>query len=392
MKKLFFYAVVVGLLVLVLPPQWRSFERWGERRFEALKGPAEEAVVGVCWPILAGQDGMADGLRLAQEEINSGGLAGDFPIRLVMREHDYDEKKGTRIALEFAAMPEMSAVIGYYSSEQAIRASAIYEPSRLLLLILGANSTVITSHGFQYTLRTVLSGDKIAKSLARMSISRGYKKIAVIWAEDAFGEDMAYQYLVWMDSFGAHNAYLWSFSPTRSDFRLPANELKGVDADVIFFAGSEPKVGDFLRRARGVGLKTPIIGTFNNSPWLRKRAGPGLEGVMYPDFYDPDSPRPKNQAFIRVFRARYGKDPDTWAAQGYDALHILAKAMRFTGSRNSLDLAYAIRYMDAWEGANGRYKFDEAGDLEDRTLFLKMVQGGRSVVVGKHVPAPMTLK
>jgi branched-chain amino acid transport system substrate-binding protein len=119
---------------------------------------------------------------------------------------------------------------------------------------------------------------------------------------------------------------------------------------------------------------------------MRRLAGQALEGVMYFDFYNVDSPSPENQSFVGKFRARYGGSPDAWAAQGYDALHILAKAVKFTGSRNPLDLSYAIRYMDAWEGANGRYKFDRTGELEDKPIFLEMFQRGMPVMIQRGDP------
>jgi len=109
------------------------------------------------------------------------------------------------------------------------------------------------------------------------------------------------------------------------------------------------------------------------------------------DFYDVNSPSPENQAFVRKFRARYGRPPDTWAAQGYDALRILAKAVKDTGSLNPLDLSYSIRYMDPWEGANGRYKFDGTGELDDKPLYLNQYRNGEPVTIQQSVPAPPPL-
>lgn len=381
MKKWLFFVAAAGLLAFALWPQVESFEHEGIRRFDALSQPGKEVVVGVCWPFAANQDGMADGLQLALDEINAGNLAGGHTLRLVMRDDAFDWEKGKRIALEFAHTSDMSAVIGYYDDAPAVKASTIFEPSRLLHLIAGANNTAMTTHGFQYIVRTTLSSNKIARSLAKMSADRGYRRIAVLWEEDAYGEDLAYQYGVGLDNLNVQQVYQWSYRRERADFRLPVNELKGVDADVIFFAGLEPWAGDFLRSARGVGLKTPIIGAFSDTPEMRRRAGKALEGAMYFEMYDVTSPSPENQAFVRKFRARYGRDPDTWAAQGYDALHLLAKAVQFTGSRNPLDLSYAIRYMDAWEGANGRYKFDSAGELEDKPIYLEVFKSGTPVLI-----------
>jgi branched-chain amino acid transport system substrate-binding protein len=391
-KRLVLVAIAAGLLWFALRPQWRSFERMGERRFQALSLPSKEILVGVCWPFSVNRDGMADGLQLAREEINAGGLTGGSPIRLVLRDDRFDWERAKRIAIEFSDTPEMSAMLGYYDDSEAIKASVMYETSRLLHLVVGANNTAMTAHGSRYIVRTIVSSEKIAHSLAQMSVDRGYRKFALIWEEDAYGEDLAYQLRVGLDALDAQLVYQWSYSRERADFRLPVNELKGVDADVVFFAGLEPWAGDFLRIARGVGVTTPILGAFSDTPEMREKAGRALEGAMYFIEYNVDSPSPENQAFVREFRARFGRKPDSWAAQGYDALHILAKAMRSTGSRNSLDLAYAIRFMDPWTGANGRYKFDGRGEMEDKPVFLNAFRNGTPVTIQESRPlaAPPT--
>ncbi|MGO8792957.1 MAG: ABC transporter substrate-binding protein [Terriglobia bacterium] len=387
-KKLLPSILLAGLVAYALVPQWQSFDRMGERRFQALSRTPKEILVGVCWPFALRQDGMADGLRMAQEEINTGGLAHGIPIRLVLRDNGQDWEKAKRIALEFSNTPRMSAVLGYYDSSIAIKASTMYESSRLLHLVVGSNSTAVTSHRFQYVVRTIVSSDKIARSLARMTIDRGHKKIAVIWESGAYGADLAYQYQIALNALGGELVYQWSYTQERVDFRLPANELREVDADMVLFAGLEPWAGDFLRMARQVGVKTEIIGAYTDTPELRARAGPALEGSLFFDYYDANSPSPENQAFVRKFRARYGTYPDTWAAQGYDALYILAKAVQATGSANPLDLSYSIRFMDPWEGANGRYKFDERGELDDKPIFLDTYRNGTPVVLEQSQPVP----
>ena len=388
MRTTLLVTLSAGLLAYALVPQWRSFDRMGERRFRALQLRPKEILVGVCWPFSVNRDGMADGLQLAKEEINSGGLADGIPLRLILRDDAFDWDKIKKIAIEFSENPAMSAVVGYYDDSAAIKASTIYEPSRLLHLIVGANATAMTAHGFDYVVRTTVSSDRIARSLATMLVDRGYRKFALVWEEDAYGENLAYQFNVSLNTLNVNLVYEWSYSRDRADFRLPVNELKGVDTDLIFFAGLEPWAGDFIREARRVGVKTDIVGAFSDTPEMRQRAGRGLEGAMYFDMYNPASARPENQAFVHKFQARFGRNPDTWAAQGYDALHLLAKAVRTTGSGNPLDLSYAIRFMVPWEGANGRYAFNGQGELDDKPIFLNVYRNGAPVVVQESLPAP----
>jgi branched-chain amino acid transport system substrate-binding protein len=249
----------------------------------------------------------------------------------------------------------------------------------------------MTAHGDDYIVRTIVSSDNIARALAQMTVARGHKKVALIWEQGAYGEDLAYQYRIALDNLGAGLVYQWPYTRERADFRTPVNELRKSNADMIFFAGLEPWAGDFLRMAHAVGIKKEILGAFSDTPEMRSRAGAGLEGSMFFDEYDVNSQSPQNLAFVRKFRARFGKDPDTWAAQGYDALYILAKAVKATGSANPLDLAYSIRFMDAWEGANGRYKFDDTGEMEDKPIFLDVYRNGTPVVIDRSKPVPATL-
>jgi branched-chain amino acid transport system substrate-binding protein len=388
-KRLLLVLFWAGLLAYALFPQWDSYERMGDRRFRALSGKPKEILVGVCWPFSVNQDGMADGLELALSEINSSGLAGGIPVRLIIRDDGFSPQDGRRIAAEFSATSSMSAVLGYYDDSLAIQASAIYESSHLLHIIVGANSTAMTGRSFDYIVRTTLSSEKIASSLARISAERGFRKYALLWEQNAYGEDLAYQYHISMDQLGTELLYQQSYSRELADFRLPVNELKGIDADVIFFAGLEPRAGDFLQAAHGVGIKAPIIGAFSDTPEMRERAGAGMEGSMYFEMYNVDSQTPENLAFVRKFRARFGRNPDTWAAQGYDSLLLLAKAVKATGSANPLDLCYAIRYMDRWEGANGSYKFDGRGELADKPIYLVTIRNGKPMTIQQSQPQPV---
>jgi branched-chain amino acid transport system substrate-binding protein len=385
LKKLFAIIaslVGIGILIILLKPQFSSMQEMGTRRYEELSRPSNEVVVGVCWPFSAFRSGFDDGLNLALEEINAGNLAGGYRIRLVMRDDEFDKDKAKRIAMEFADNPQMSAVIGYYDDSFGIAASPIFEASRLFHIITGANSTQMTSYGFNYIARTILSSDKIAAQLAKFTIDHGYRKVAIIMEEDAFGEELAYQYQSCLEKYDVKPVYFWPYAREMVDFTLPANQLKGADADLIFFSGLDAAAGPFINKVRRVGLNTPILGAFGDAPdILQQGGGARLDKSMYYDIYDVNSNTPENSAFVRKFYTRYGRKPTSWAAQGYDALHLLAKALKTTGSRNSLDLSYAVRYMDAWNGANGRYKFDRSGNIEDKPIYIFRFNGRQPVLM-----------
>jgi hypothetical protein len=46
--------------------------------------------------------------------------------------------------------------------------------------------------------------------------------------------------------------------------------------------------------------------------------------------------------------------------------------------------------MDAWEGANGRYKFNDDGELEDKPIYLDVYRNGVPAAIGQTHPAVVT--
>jgi branched-chain amino acid transport system substrate-binding protein len=380
-------AVALLLLLPFLIVRYASFRQNSAIRARMAGGPPGEILVGVAWPFAQNEDGMDNGLTLAQEDINARGLLGKH-LRLLMRDDKMNREVSRSLAIEFSRNPSMVATIGYYDDKFAVRASAIFEETGLLHIVAGANNTYMTTHGFRYLIRSVLPNDRIARHLARLCTDLGYRNFAMVAEDGPFGEDLMFQIGTALGSLDASTVYQSSYVPGEVDFRETVDQLKEAGGDVILFLGLEHEGATFIKAARGMGLTTPIVGAFSDTPEMHQIAGPLLEGVMFYEIYDVDAPTPENRDFVARYRHRFGEDPEPYAAQGYDALRILAKAVQTTGSTNPLDLAYAIRYMNRWEGANGSYKFDPTGELEDKDLYLKVFRGGKPVVIATSHPIP----
>ncbi len=92
--------------------------------------------------------------------------------------------------------------------------------------------------------------------------------------------------------------------------------------------------------------------------------GEAAEGVILTQsVFEPDSEHAHVQKFVTAYRERYGEDPDLFAAEGYDAMKILAVALE---ARHSLpgDLPRGLRdEVKEFPGVTGSIQFDEGGDV-----------------------------
>ncbi|WP_040567298.1 ABC transporter substrate-binding protein [Magnetospirillum molischianum] len=381
-------AALALVAILTLAPQWRSLEGMGARRAVVLARPPAEILVGVSWPFSIRRDGMAEGLRLAQDEINQGGLAGGIPVRLVLRDDQGVWAEARRIALDFADTPAMSAVIGYDDIRLALRAAPIFEKSRLLYLLPAVGNPDPGEASSRYAIRTAPSLSSFARALAVAAGRPGESlRFALIWDEDGPGKELATQFLIAQSGMGGNRVFQWPYLTGRADFRASAYRLREIEADLIVIAGPSPDLVDFLRKADGAGLIAPILVIAEPSDALWAQMGTAAwRRAIFPQIYDVAAMTSENRAFVDKFRARFGKDPDAAAAQGYDTLRLLAEAVRTTGSAEPLDLIFALRQSPAWAGAVGEYRFDRQGEVRDR--IVRLVPGEVSVTSSRLAPAP----
>jgi branched-chain amino acid transport system substrate-binding protein len=81
-----------------------------------------------------------------------------------------------------------------------------------------------------------------------------------------------------------------------------------------------------------MGIKQPVFGYDRMShPLLLKYAGSAAEGLVAISSYNPTSADSIWQTFRARYRQRFGSEPDTFAAHGYDAATLIVRAIRSAG-------------------------------------------------------------
>jgi branched-chain amino acid transport system substrate-binding protein len=161
-----------------------------------------------------------------------------------------------------------------------------------------------------------------------------------------------------------------TFAPTLA-------EWKDMELDAIFLAGQVPQAGYLVAEARRQGITVPVLGAdAMSSQALVQAREAAVEGTVVPTPFHPQEPRPAVRRFTQSFRGRFGVEPDAGAALGYDAVQVLAAAMRTAKSAAPEDVAAALRAMKGHEAVTGLIGFDERGDLSARAMVKTVVRGG----------------
>lgn len=166
-------------------------------------GPAAQPIrIGAVFPSVPNAAGLADaereGVRIAARFVNADGGVNGRPIELVERSLDARDQAPSVMA-DLAAQG-VSVVIGAYSSDLSIAASAAASSAGLLYWEAGAVADQLTGRGLPLVFRVGTNGSTLgtnsaafaAQQLApRLDKSPGQLRVAIVVAEDAYATSVA---------------------------------------------------------------------------------------------------------------------------------------------------------------------------------------------------------
>ena len=103
--------------------------------------------------------------------------------------------------------------------------------------------------------------------------------------------------------------------------------------------------------------------------------GDAAEGAITFVGWASTADAPGNQAFVQNYSAKYGVEPNNYAARSYAALHILAEAIANAQSTDSTAIRDALANITDFDTVFGAFSFDDVGDAIYDPKILIVVNG-----------------
>jgi branched-chain amino acid transport system substrate-binding protein len=309
--------------------------------------------------------------ELAVEEINAAGGIHGRPLELVAIPDRTGGAAGFAIAAaeRFAADPSILAVIGHSNSATSLAAAKIYNARGLPQIAPVATSPLFALAG-PYSFRLVPDDRLQAEFMAQqVKENPAVRRVAILYVNDDYGRGLYGELRQRLVEAGVHVVYEAPYLEGAAPDQLEsgAREVIGARPQMLFWLGRFTELRRVLPPLRA-GL-----------PDLAILASDGLEaGVTYglPDsvavgirvvrFVDPEGPDPRLQAFRERFRDRTGRDVYGGAVLTYDAVGLLADALR-SGARSREAIREYLtllgRYRAPYAGISGPIAFNEEGTM-----------------------------
>jgi len=328
---------------------------------------------------------VARGFDLAVDEVNAAGGVEGRKLTLLYRDDSTNPEIGLAAMKELVERERVTAVLGAVSSTVTLRLAPYCERRHVVLLSPSASAPQISEAG-DYVFRTFPSDVLEGASMAEFARDLGLDRVAILSVDNDYGVSLARVFDERFRASGGSIVASASFTEgDASSITSAVGTVAPAAARGIYIPAYSADLAIALSALRGAGQRAILLGTSATTPELIRSAGPAAENLVFPmPSFDATSSDPPVRSFVTAFRARFGEDPDVYAAHAYDTVRVLAAAAERAGSWDADELRAALLHMDAYEGATGRMVFDPKGDVVQYPR-LYVVRGGQVVAYDRFV-------
>jgi branched-chain amino acid transport system substrate-binding protein len=299
-------------------------------------GTQEPIYIGVSGP-LTGQNAQygaqwKKGFDLALEEINGAGGVNGRPLQYQFEDSQSDPKQSVAVAQKFVADPRIVIELGDFSSPASMAASPIYQRAGLVQFGF-TNSHPDFTEGGDYMWSNSISQSDNAPILADYAIKDlGLKKLAVLHLNTDWGRTTTDLFKKAAEERGAQIVATEGYLPEEKDFRSTLVRVRDTNPDALVLVSYYADGALIAQQVRSTGLTQPIVASGSvYSPKFLELGGDAVNGVFTNTNFYPSDPRPEVQNFVKSFKAKYGEEPDSFAAGAYDTMVLVGAVIKQGG-------------------------------------------------------------
>ncbi len=315
-----------------------------------------------------------NGARLAVEEINAAGgvkLADKtVKLELVTGDDKADPKDGTLVAQKMID-EGVVALVGHLNSGTTIPASKLYSDANLSHISPSATAVKLTEQGFKTTFRVVARDDKQGAVLANFAAGPlKAKTVAVIDDRTPYGQGLADEFEKFAKEKGMKVVGREFTNDKASDFNAILTKMRSTKPDVVMYGGMDATAGPMAKQMKQLGMKSTLLaGDGVCSPEFIKLAGNAADIMKCSNAGEAVEKLAKGADFVAKYKKRFNTDVQIYSPYSYDAVYVIAEAMKKSGKADRASITTALRDTN-YDGLTGKIAFDAKGDIKNGAISM----------------------
>jgi branched-chain amino acid transport system substrate-binding protein len=325
--------------------------------------------IGVAQPLTGnlaalGKD-LLNGVQLAVEELNKEGVkinGKSVTFEVVAVDDRANADTGKEVAKQLVDAGVV-AVIGHLNSGVSIAAAPIYAEKHIAQMAISTNPK-FTALGLDTTFRLVANDTLQAKAIGSFSVSQ-FKATKYAMLDDGtpYGKDLAAGAAVQLKNAKKDIVLQQSFDDKTTKFDELAAKLKAANVEVIVSTLNDFQIIALIEALKKINYTDIyLLGGDTIKTTLMLKASGVLKGLYATSPILEAREFTAGAAFLDKYRAKYKIEPAYAGHYTYDAMHVLAGAMRRAESAKPEKIVETLRKIDGYAPATGSMKWDNLGE------------------------------
>lgn len=348
----------------------------------APKGEPIKAKIGVI-SILTGQgaaygEAITNGIKLARDEVNA---KGEVLIDLSVEDSSGKQEQALAAAQKLINSEKVVAIIGPTLSNEMFAAGPEADASGVPIMGTSTTAKGIPQIGKFVFRNSMPESQAIPASVGQAVKKYNLRKVALLYGnDDAFTKSGFDTMKEVAEKLKLNIVTIQEFQKGQADYKAQLTKIASMKPDAVLCSALYNEGGVILAQARKMGLKVPFVGGNGfNSPKVIEIAKEAAEGLIVATPWFGEKNDPKVKAFSAKYEKAYGKKPDQFAAQAYDAFYIMTNALKAAGTPDRAKLRDALAATKNFQGVVGNFSFDAERDVV-MTPSVLIVKGGKFAI------------
>lgn len=350
-------------------------------------GAADEILIGNASSLTgtAAQYGIStyEGLEVAMEEINAGGGVLGKKIRILKGDDSGDPRQAVNVVQKFISKDNVLVIIGAELTGTTRVTAPISNTAKMVQFTASATGAGLTDN-VSYVFRNALP-EAFAIPFVVEAAKKKFKlgSLVVIYSYNLdYSVDLTKIYEKALGGAGIKIQEKISYAEGDIDFSAQVSKLKALKPEAVVMTGYYQESAQMMIEMRKQGINCPILGSNGfNDPKILDLAGKAMEGSVWASGFFPDNPDPRVKKFVATVQEKYKKKPNQFHAQAYDAMWIVAEAIKRAGvtdntPENRTKIRDAMYTISNFPGVSGTHTFKTGkGDAEKSVFVLTLKEG-----------------
>ncbi|HBC92683.1 MAG TPA: branched-chain amino acid ABC transporter substrate-binding protein [Pelotomaculum sp.] len=324
------------------------------------------------------------GMQMAVDDINSAGGVNGKKLEIVQGDHGSNSSEAANVTQKLITQ-KVSAIVGDPTTGITKSAAQICQPAKVVLLSAGAVGPGVVEIGDYIYRDTLLDAVAAPAVTSYLSEELKWKKVALVTTTGlSYSEGLTSIFKPALAKYGMEIVAEQSIMEKDTNFSAQVTALSQKQFDGVVFTGYYTEGALFMKEMRKQGLNQVMAGGDGLlGKELYELGENAVQGSMvYAGFaVDTQNAAGKTKEFIEKYRAKNNNAlPDMFPAQGYDAVMLLADAMRAADSSDPTVFKDKLAQTKDWQGVTGTITFDEKREPIKSPVYLQEVKGQAFVV------------